>query len=382
MPYQRFITIRAIIESLIQIEEILHSPKYHNINKLNNINDIELINKFEIILIQLDRYNSDQKVKIDRRNDVISLVNEWKSFDDKFNGDVSLDKRQYYSILLKDTFRLIGSLSIDLPNIVESDISTDNRRPETMQMSIEEVNDKRQKLKESLDKEKERNPANKIKIAELHEQLDKANNEFVAMRAQLDKAKRDSSDKESLRSDIDEAFKNLGNYTENIDKEVKRQRVEYNASLIALGALSLLFIFGYFLFIKALITNTISIKSPVDLLPYSLGVGMFVGLIAISLYMKGRANKISIELSTRLFNIHYLEGLMKMTNKLAIDYSDAVQRINGMIASLEQSYINHIDDNIIPEKLISKWEDKEIKSNPYFILLMEIKEILTKMVKK
>lgn len=382
MPYQRVLTIRAIIESLRQIEEILHSPKYHNINKSNNINDIELINKFEIILIQLDRYNSDQKVKIDRRNDVISLVNEWKSFDDKFNGDVSLDKRQYYSILLKDTFRLIGSLSIDLPNIVESDISTDNRRPETMQMSIEEVNDKRQKLKESLDKEKERNPANKIKIAELHEQLDKANNEFVAMRAQLDKAKRDSSDKESLRSDIDEAFKNLGNYTENIDKEVKRQRVEYNASLIALGTLSLLFLFGYSLFIKALISQKISIKSPLDLLPYSLGVGMFVGLIAISLYMKGRANKISIELSTRLFNIHYLEGLMKMTNKLAIDYSDAVQRINGMIASLEQSYIHHIDDNIIPENLISKWEDKEIKSNPYFKLLMEIKEILTKMMKK
>lgn len=382
MPYQRFITIRAIIESLRQIEEILHSPKYHNINKSNNINDIELINKFEIILIQLDRYNSDQKVKIDRRDDVISLVNEWKSFDDKFNGDVSLDKRQYYSILLKDTFRLIGSLSIDLPNIVESDISTDNRRPETMQMSIEEVNDKRQKLKESLDKEKERNPANKIKIAELHEQLDKANNEFVAMRAQLDKAKRDSSDKESLRSDIDEAFKNLGNYTENIDKEVKRQRVEYNASLIALGTLSLLFLFGYSLFIKALISQKISIKSPLDLLPYSLGVGMFVGLIAISLYMKGRANKISIELSTRLFNIHYLEGLMKMTNKLAIDYSDAVQRINGMIASLEQSYIHHIDDNIIPEKLISKWENKEIESNPYFKLLMEIKEILTKMMKK
>lgn len=251
-----------------------------------------------------------------------------------------------------------------------------------MQMSIEEVNDKRQKLKESLDKEKERNPANKIKIAELHEQLDKANNEFVAMRAQLDKAKRDSSDKESLRSDIDEAFKNLGNYTENIDKEVKRQRVEYNASLIALGTLSLLFLFGYFLFIKALISQKISIKSPLDLLPYSLGVGMFVGLIAISLYMKGRANKISIELSTRLFNIHYLEGLMKMTNKLAIDYSDAVQRINGMIASLEQSYIHHIDDNIIPENLISKWEDKEIKSNPYFKLLMEIKEILTKMMKK
>lgn len=382
MPYQRVLTIRAIIESLRQIEEILHSPKYHNINKSNNINDIELINKFEIILIQLDRYNSDQKVKIDRRNDVISLVNEWKSFDDKFNGDVSLDKRQYYSILLKDTFRLIGSLSIDLPNIVESDISTDNRRPETMQMSIEEVNDKRQKLKESLDKEKERNPANKIKIAELHEQLDKANNEFVAMRAQLDKAKRDSSDKESLRSDIDEAFKDLGNYTENIDKEVKRQRVEYNASLIALGTLSLLFLFGYSLFIKALISQKISIKSPLDLLPYSLGVGMFVGLIAISLYMKGRANKISIELSTRLFNIHYLEGLMKMTNKLAIDYSDAVQRINGMIASLEQSYIHHIDDNIIPENLISKWEDKEIKSNPYFKLLMEIKEILTKMMKK
>lgn len=53
-----------------------------------------------------------------------------------------------------------------------------------------------------------------------------------------------------------------------------------------------------------------------------------------------------------------------------------------MIASLVQSYIQHIDDNIIPEKLISKWENKEINSNPYFKLLMEIKEILTKIIKK
>ena len=66
------------------------------------------------------------------------------------------------------------------------------------------------------------------------------------MRARLDKAKRDSSDKESLRSDIDDAFRNLGNYTENIDKEVKRQRCEYNTSLIALGIISCLFIFAYF----------------------------------------------------------------------------------------------------------------------------------------
>jgi len=98
--------------------------------------------------------------------------------------------------------------------------------------------------------------------------------------------------------------------------------------------------------------------------------------------MKGRSNKISIELSTRLFNIHYLEGLMKMTNKLSVDYTDAAQRINVMIESLEQSYIQHIDDNIIPEKLISKWENKELKSSPYIKLLKEIKDILTKLVKK
>ena len=170
--------------------------------------------------------------------------------------------------------------------------------------------------------------------------------------------------------------------TNDIEEEVKRQKNEYKWSIRVLCTISFAFIVVYFFFIKALISKSIRIETPLEFLPYSLGVGIFVGFIAICLYLKGRANKISIELNTRLFNIHYLEGLMQMTNKLAVDYNDSIQRINGIITSLEQSYIQHIDENIIPEKLISKWENKEIKSSPYLKLLMEIKEILIKMTRK
>lgn len=374
------ITIGAVVENLNCIEQIIKGDKYVELSKSDKINLLDLFSRLRFTRIRLLKYKREQIVQLD--NDIIELVTKWKKFDETFTGQSSNEFKLIYGLLVRRTLRFLSFLNANFMNVVDRKSPIDKQRPESVQKNIDDINEKRQKLKESLDKEKEKKPANDIKIAELQEQLDRANNEFVTMRARLDKAKRDSSDKESLRSDIDDAFRNLGNYTENIDKEVKRQRCEYKASLIALGIISCLFIIAYFFFIAVLISKKISIKSPVDLLPYSLGVGMFVGLIAISLYMKGRANKISIELSTRLFNIHYLEGLMKMTNKLAIDYSDSVQRINVMIASLAQSYIQHIDDNIISEKLISKWENKEIKSNPYFKLLQEIKVILTKMMKK
>ena len=382
MENQNIITISDIIKNLLWIEKIVRADKYNNINKSIGLDKDDLLERLRFAILRLYRYKGDKIVQIDRDINVIKLFSEWKKFDAKFIGEISIVYKTAYNFLIDRTLRLLSILKTTSIKVSEEQLSLEKQRPESVKKNVDDIYGKRQKIKESLEREREREPANNNKIAELQEQLDKANIEFVKMRAQLEKAKRDSIDKDALRSDIDEAFKNLGNYTQKIDDEVKRQRLEYTVSLIALVIISVLLITGYMFFISAIIYKKIIIGSPIEFLPYSLGVGIFASLIAICLYMKGRSNKISIELSTRLFNIHYLEGLMKMTNKLSVDYTDAAQRINVMIESLEQSYIQHIDDNIIPEKLISKWENKELKSSPYIKLLEEIKDILTKLVKK
>ncbi|MCH3980534.1 MAG: hypothetical protein LKE41_01185 [Prevotella sp.] len=197
----------------------------------------------------------------------------------------------------------------------------------------------------------------------------------------MEDAKNDSDAKDSIKTDLDKAFKDLGAYTEKIDSEIKRLNIEYWASLVSIGLLIIILLISYSSFICDIKSKLIVLDKPLDFLPYTLGLGIFVGLIAVCLYIKGRANKINIELSTRLFNIHYLEGLMNLTNKLSIDHNEAMIRINEIIGALERSYIRQVDGNVISEGQMTKWEKKEIKNNPYIKILTEIKDILTKINK-
>ena len=105
-------------------------------------------------------------------------------------------------------------------------------------------------------------------------------------------------------------------------------------------------------------------------------VPVFIALLWLSTYMKNRANKISIELSTRLFNIHYLEGLLRLTNKLSYNQAEALRRINNAVDAMLHGYLRLIDKNDVSEKLLDDFENKELKDNPYYKAIETINDIL------
>jgi len=119
----------------------------------------------------------------------------------------------------------------------------------------------------------------------------------------------------------------------------------------------------------------------VDYLPYTAAVPFLVALIWLCVYLKDRASKISIELSTRLFNIHYLEGLMKLTNSLSVSPEESIRKLDNATNSLMQNYLSQIEHNHITEKEVAKIELSELKSNPYWKILQEIKN-LVKLIKQ
>lgn len=83
------------------------------------------------------------------------------------------------------------------------------------------------------------------------------------------------------------------------------------------------------------------------------------------MYLKDRASKISIELSTRLFNIHYLEGLMKLTNSVSLSHEESLKKLDKATDSLMQSYLSQVKHNHMTEKDVSKIEIHELEANPY-----------------
>lgn len=116
-------------------------------------------------------------------------------------------------------------------------------------------------------------------------------------------------------------------------------------------------------------------------LPYTIIIPIYVALLWLCVYLKDRASKISIELSTRLFNIHYLEGLMKLTNSLSSNSSEAVKRISTTADALMKSYLSQISKNHLTEAEVSKMESKELESNPYWKYLHEVKDLI-KLIKQ
>ncbi len=98
-------------------------------------------------------------------------------------------------------------------------------------------------------------------------------------------------------------------------------------------------------------------------------------------YFKDRSNKISIELSTRIFNIHYLEGLMKLTNSVASSHEESLRKLDEAAGSLMESYLQQIKNNNITENDVAKIELKELESNPYWKVISKLESII-KLIKK
>lgn len=166
-----------------------------------------------------------------------------------------------------------------------------------------------------------------------------------------------------------------------IEDERFRLKIEYYVFLWCIPILFLAFVGLYAFFIYDLTSNRETFSRWINFIPYTASIPFFVALIWLSVYLKCRASKISIEISTRLFNIHYLEGLMKMTNSLSITPEESVRKIDHATELLMNNYLSHIKENYISENDISKLEMSELKSNPYWKVLQELKDLI-KMIKK
>ena len=133
---------------------------------------------------------------------------------------------------------------------------------------------------------------------------------------------------------------------------------------------------SYYNFIYGILNKEIVIERWLDYLPYGIIVPIFIALIWLCTYLKNRANKISIELSMQLFSIHYLEGLLQMTNKLSHNQTEAMDNINKVVTTMLQDYQHQIHHNQIHIKDLSKYESNEFDFNPYWNFLKEIKELI------
>ena len=142
-------------------------------------------------------------------------------------------------------------------------------------------------------------------------------------------------------------------------------------------------VFVFIVFYGVFLYNLKTLKLTVwcEYLPYTMSVTITIGLLGLFVYLKNRASKISIEISSRLYDIRYMEGLMKMTNSMSRTGDEASQNIEELIRSMVDSFLNKMSDKSFKEKDLSIIEKQELENSPYWKVLCELKDLVN-LIKK
>ncbi len=356
------------------IFNLLFSSKYKELNNSNYIN--QMVPRFERVYLRLEKL---PETIVLSNEDLFpnKIKTSWEQFDASFDGTITESIKKNYAILIKKTASFLKYME-SLPASKNEKRSSFNARS----IDVEEEKKKQRQLKKQYDRLKElidkRDTADPDPqtVELLQEQLKAKAQEVKEVRENVESVDADQTAETNWADRIKQAFNDLGVYTQPIEKEREKVKAEYWGFLIATWILVILFCILYYLFIKEVQEYKIILCSWLDYLPYGILLPVYSLLIWLCVYQKNRAHKISIELTTRLFNIQYLEGLLKLTNTLSANPNEAINKIDHAVDSMLQSYLKQADHNQLSEAELSRIEVKELEGTPYWKLLQEIKELI------
>lgn len=368
-----------ILNLLIFIIKCISDERYAAINESCGLSESVLHTRIEKAQKQLKCYGANM-IPVDSSNSPFVLMSQWQQFDKDYDGTVTVDIKRKYDGLIKSTINYLDhimSLSpIDNNAQTESVITVEEAK-----LKKRNISNKRNSLLGELEKQKSKVPQDEDAIKYIEEQLEKLNAEYNEISDATEKAESDAVVVDNVSKRISEAFEQLKLHTKDIEEERNHVKREYLITLGCIPVFTAGFIGFYIWFLIIYNGNMVKFNSWLAFLPYTIIIPIYIALLWLCVYLKDRASKISIELSTRLFNIHYLEGLMKLTNSLSSNSSEAVKRISTTADALMKSYLSQISKNHLTEAEVSKMESKELESNPYWKYLHEVKDLI-KLIKQ
>lgn len=359
----------------------LQTEKFADLNAEKKVESLEIKKQIDDVAKCLEA-TPGTYISIDGIYAPRNIRRHWAIFDRNFDGNINDEYKISYGKLLDELTSLLEQVRTSVS------LSSQQQEPPTKIMDVKELDEKinsLQKARERLKRDIERRSLSPKKDDEivkmLRTQLEKIDAEYLAVIEIKKKMVSDNVAEQNISDKVSKAFDGLQEYTKVIEEERKRLKMEYYIALSCIPILILVFVILYGFFILDLTSNRASFAKWIDFMPYTASIPAFVALIWLSVYLKDRASKISIELSTRLFNIHYLEGLMKLTNSLSITPEESVRKIDHATGLLMDNYLSQIKENNITEKDVSKMELSELKSNPYWKILQELKGLI-KLIKQ
>ena len=373
---KRLISSRSAYNIIARIKFRLNSDKFQELNQKNKA-VVEQINKLieetetTLSSIPLQWVNMEGFDSLDK----IEIL--WLNLARSYRGEVTEEFKDKYNESLQITKDFFNSFSIT-PTESQQTVSFRNKSTEDEQARLESLSKRRLEVKQLYEKSLKEIPLNEEKIKKLKEQLDALDETYVETKKNLDGIKTDSAEEVRMRKRIDDAFDFLSK-DNHLEKELTKLQLEFYFMLGLIVVTVVVFVVFYGIFLYNL--KTLKLTGWCEYLPYTMSVPITIGLLWLFVYLKNRASKISIEISSRLYDIRYMEGLMKMTNSMSRTGDEASQNIEELIRSMVDSFLNKMSDKSFKEKELSIIEKQELENSPYWKVLSELKELVN-LIKK
>ena len=368
---KRLISSRSAYNIIARIKFRLNSDKFQELNQKNKA-VVEQINKLIEETETTLSFIPLQWVKMEGFDSLDKIEILWLNLARSYRGEVTEEFKDKYNESLQITKDFFNSFSIT-PTESQQTVSFRNKSTEDEQARLESLSKRRLEVKQLYEKSLKEIPLNEEKIKKLKEQLDALDETYVETKKNLDGIKTDSAEEVRMRKRIDDAFDFLSK-DNHLEKELTKLQLEFYFMLGLIVITVVVFVVFYGIFLYNL--KTLKLTGWCEYLPYTMSVPITIGLLWLFVYLKNRASKISIEISSRLYDIRYMEGLMKMTNSMSRTGDEASQNIEELIRSMVDSFLNKMSDKSFKEKDLSIIEKQELENSPYWKVLSELKELV------
>lgn len=303
------------------------------------------------------------------------LIERWKVFIHSDDGRPEKERVAVFNSLLEQTrefvFRVI-QLMIDNDDNCESEKTVKKESAGNIQTRLSLERRKLSDLMSEISSASLREGTSNEKLSILQQQLEKQREKVMWLQHDLDEAKNEDNKEKEWNSKIKDAFNNLNDITQYYESEKLKVICEWWGWMIIIILDIIVFSGWCWYFISLLINNEYKIEGIIDLIPLYLPFVCGVALMWAAIVQKNRANRLSIALTAKIFNIHYLEQLLLMVNTLAPSTNNGIVVISKSVQYVLKHYIENIGNDDIKLSHMNKIEKDELKTTPLLEIINKI----------
>lgn len=383
-----FIPKHEIVDSLHSITQSLFSKKLEHLCESNNVQQYNIGQRINAAYFKLDQL--EDAVNYNFPIHPRQLQNEWTNFCNREDLTPNQSTKIAFGELVKKTLQFLEYIKsfprmkrpslVDIPPLNPKDDRKNVRivNREQIESDIKRLGDIYSEASKQLEDAKKKGSAKEDEIKQLNSIINDYEARILELRKEKEDYENDLKFEQKQEERLTRSFNELNTKSSGLNYEVKVAHIEYFFCIFLMIGVTVCFFIWYISFYKTLLTKNspIIITSWVSYLPFALPVTAYIAIMWILVVQKNRASKIAVSLSTRLDNAQYLEGLMKLVNRLSWNSEIAQRRINDIVGKMIDSYIRQLESTNVTENRLEKIEKKEQEDVPQQKVYNELKKIL------